>query len=191
MMLASYVAVCAEEKGSRGFSAGEYWDKADAAFTKMGENAFEAGVDLVLLRNSRDRNRQVFIEWLKGQGWSVLASSNVRVKFRDLVGSERGADVLRVLKECVELPVQVREKKKLMFQVSGGYVKLTACAAALQLGGLPGEAGEICGVAEDWVESREGRRVVGDYGAIPGFKDLDWYKRLVKTARRLPLERGR
>lgn len=182
MMLASYVAVCAE-KGDDGYSAGEYWDKADEVLVKMGENAFKVGVDLVLLKDSEDGDRQIFIKWLRGQGWSVLAGANNGEQFRDLVRSERGEDVIRALKGSVELPVQVRKKKKLMFQVSDGYVKLTACSAALQLKGLTGTASEVYGEAEKWVKSREGRKMIGDYGAIPGFKDLVWYKRLVKAAR--------
>lgn len=183
MMAASYMAVCAEE-GSRGYSAGEYWDKADEVLVKMGENAFKVGVDLVLLKDSEDGDRQIFIKWLRGQGWSVLAGANNEREFRDLVRSEWGEDVIRALKRSVELPVQVRKKKKLMFQVSDGYVKLTACSAALQLKGLAGVASEMCGEAEKWVKSREGRKMIGDYGAIPGFKDLVWYKRLVKASRR-------
>ena len=26
--------------------------------------------------------------------------------------------------------------------------------------------------------------MIGDYGAIPGFRDLEWYRRLVKAAKR-------
>ncbi len=184
MMAASYVAVCAERGLGRESKilAGEYWDKADAALTRMGESAFEAGVDLILLRDSETRNTQIFIGWLKGQGWSVLAGPNTEGKFRDLIRSEQGEDVLRVLKESVELPVQIRKEKKLMFQVFDGYVKLTACAAALQLRGLPDEAGEVYREVEQWVRTSEGRKIIGGYGAIPGFRGLGWYKRLVKAA---------
>ena len=160
MMSVSYVATCAEmnpqEAKRHDISAGKYWDKADTVLAKMGENAFKVGIDLVLLEDSEDGKRWVFIQWLKGQGWSVLASASNEEKFRDLVRSERGEDVVGVLRKSVELPVQVREKKKLMFQVSDGYVKLTASAAALQLKGLPGEAGEVYGKAENGRSRRWG-----------------------------------
>ena len=187
MMMASYVAVCAErdmKSNEPGYSAEKYWGKADGVLATMGDSAFEVGVELVLLKDIDRNDRKIFIEWLKGQGLGVIADENNRAKFRELVGSENGKGVLRSLMVCVKSPVEPIENKDAMFRAPAGYVKLTACAAALQLNGLSGAGGELCVQAEKWVKSRKGRRIIGDYGAIPRFRDLDWYKRLVKAAKR-------